>query len=171
MELDRGTDMAERKQRLAIFPGTFDPMTNGHLDIIRRGAAMFDRLIVAVGDNPSKSAMLSQEIRAEIIRKVTAGMSNVSVEMYTGLTVDYAKKAGAGAILRGLRNAIDLQHEFQMALTNRVVAGIETVFIMTSGDCAFISASLTRQIAQMGGDISPLVPPQVLPYVQSTRKK
>ncbi len=163
--------MAKPKQRLAIFPGTFDPMTRGHLDVIRRGAAMFDKLIVAVGDNPAKTAMLSQETRAEIVRKVTAGIENVSVEMYTGLTVDYAKQAGASVILRGMRNASDLQHELQMAQTNRAVAGIETVFIMTSGDCAFISASLTRQIAQMGGDISPLVPPQVLPYVQAARKK
>lgn len=163
--------MAEQKQQLAIFPGTFDPVTNGHLDIITRGAAIFDKLIVAVGDNPAKSAMLCQETRAEIIGKITAEMANVSVEMYAGLTVEYAKQAGADVILRGLRNASDLQHEFQMALTNRAVTGIETVFIMTSGDCAFTSAGLTRQIAQMGGDISSLVPPQVLPYVQAICRK
>ncbi|MCK4601073.1 MAG: pantetheine-phosphate adenylyltransferase [Phycisphaerae bacterium] len=161
--------MTKHKEQLAIFPGTFDPMTNGHLDVIRRGARLFDRLVVAVGENPDKASMLDQDKRAEIVREVMADIANVRVETYSGLTVDFARKLGAAAILRGLRNTSDLQHEFQMALTNRAVADVETIFIMTGGECAFTSSSLIRQIAQMGGDVSAMVPPQVLSHIRTGR--
>jgi len=151
-----------RDERLAIFPGTFDPITNGHVDIIRRGAGLFDTLVVAVGDNPEKKSLFSQAKRIEMIRSVVSGMDNVRVEGYTGLTVDVARRLGAVAILRGIRNSADLNFEYQVAMTNRVVAGVETVFVMTSTDQAFISSSLIKQIAHMGGDISAMVPPQVL---------
>ena len=154
------------KRRIAVFPGTFDPITNGHLDVIQRGATLFDELIVAVGENPEKATMLDHAERAEIVREIVAGYPNVRVESFTGLTVDYARKAGAAAILRGIRNSSDLQFEFQVALTNRVVAGVETIFIMTSPQYAFTSSSLIRQIATMGGDVSALVPPQVLPHIR-----
>ena len=160
--------MSEQK-RIATFPGTFDPITNGHLDVIRRGAALFDELVVAVGENPEKSAILAQAVRAGIVREVVAELSNVRVECYTGLTVDLARRLGAAAILRGIRNSSDLQFEFQVALTNRVVAGVETVFILTNPQYAFTSSSLIRQIAAMGGDVSALVPPQVLPHIQQLR--
>lgn len=145
-------------RRLAVFPGTFDPLTNGHLDVIERGRALFDELVVAVGHNPEKSVLFSQDERVEIISAVTAKMENVRVEKFTGLTVDYARRLGAAAILRGIRNSSDLQFEFQVALTNRVVAGVETVFIMTGVQYAFTSSSLIKQVAGMGGDVSALVP-------------
>lgn len=154
-----------------MFPGTFDPVTNGHLDVIRRGAKLFDELILAIGDNPEKAALLDLKQRAGILREVTAEISNVRVETYTGLTVDFAGTVGAAAILRGIRNGSDLQFESQMALTNRTVAGVETVFIMTSAEHAFTSSSLIKQIARMGGDVSALVPPQVLPHILDRRRK
>jgi len=159
--------MSENRQRVAVFPGTFDPITCGHLDVIKRGAKLFDRLVVAVGHNPDKPFMMDQSERAEIIAEIVSDMPNVSVETFTGLTVDFARRLGADAILRGIRNSSDLQFEFQVALTNRVVAGVETVFIMTSVEYAFTSSSLIKQIAQMGGDVSRLVPPQVLPHIRA----
>ena len=159
--------MSSHKSRLAMFPGTFDPLTNGHLDVIRRGCALFDELVVAVGDNPEKKAMLSQHQRVEIIREVLSAEGLAArVEAFSGLTVDFARTVGADVILRGIRNSNDLQFEFQVALTNRVVAGVETVFILTSSDLAFTSSSLIRQIASMGGDVSALVPPQVLSHIR-----
>ncbi|OQB82964.1 MAG: Phosphopantetheine adenylyltransferase [Planctomycetes bacterium ADurb.Bin126] len=159
--------MTDRPPRLGLFPGTFDPITNGHLDIIRRGRGLFDQLVVAVGDNPEKHSLLNANERAAIIREVVADMDNVRVEIFTGLTVDLARRLGATAILRGLRNTTDLHFEFQVALTNRVVASIETVFVITATEWAFTSSSLIRQIARMGGDVSAMVPPQVVPYLQS----
>ena len=150
----------------ALFPGTFDPVTNGHLDVIQRGAKLFDELIVAVGANPAKTSGLDHARRGTIVGQVIADIPNVRVELYTGLTVDAARRLGATVILRGIRNSADLQHESQMAITNRAVAGIETLFIMTSPACAFIASSLVRQIASAGGDVSALVPPQVLPHLR-----
>ena len=163
--------MSGHTKRLAMFPGTFDPITNGHLDVIRRGAKLFDELVVAVGDNPEKSALISQQERAEIIADVVAEMPNVRVETYQGLTVDLARRIKADVILRGIRNSSDLQFELPAALTNRVVAGVETVFIMTGAEHAFTSSSLIRQVAQMGGDVSALVPPQVLGHIRSRVKR
>jgi pantetheine-phosphate adenylyltransferase len=162
--------MTRRKKRIALFPGTFDPITNGHLDVIRRGALLFDRVVVAVGENPQKASLLPQDERAEIIRRVVARLPNVRVATYQGLTVDFARKIGAGAILRGLRNSSDLQFEFQAAMTNRAAGGVETVFVLTSAEHAFLSSSLIKQIAQMGGDVSGMVPPQVLRHLTPRRR-
>jgi pantetheine-phosphate adenylyltransferase len=158
--------MTEQPTRIAIFPGTFDPITNGHVDVIRRGAKLFDQLIVAVGENPEKSSMMDPRERAEVIFQVVAAMPNVRVEIFHGLTVDFARRVGAMVILRGIRNSSDLQFEFQVALTNRAAAGVETVFIIPGAEYAFTSSSLIRQIAAMGGDVSAMVPPQVLPHIQ-----
>ena len=163
-----GTTMSDRKVHLAVFPGTFDPITNGHLDVIRRGSALFDELVIAVGENPNKASLLAQDQRAEIISRIVSEMPNVRVETFIGLTVDFVRKLGADVILRGIRNSSDLQFEFQVALTNREVAAVETVFIMTSPEFAFTSSSLIKQIAQMGGDVSKLVPPEVLPHIQAS---
>lgn len=157
--------MAKHHKTLAVFPGTFDPITNGHVDVIRRGAALFDELVVAVGQNPDKPNLLDPQERAEIIRHVIADESNVRVETFTGLTVDFLRKIKAHVILRGIRNTSDLHFEYQVALTNRAVAGVETVFIIPSTQYAFISSSLIRQMATMGGDVSSLVPPQVLGHL------
>jgi len=159
--------MSESIRRIALFPGTFDPVTNGHLDIIRRGRLLFDELVVGVGDNPDKTSMMDQAERAAVITEVVAGMSNVRVQTFSGLTVHFARKLGAAVILRGIRNSSDLQFEFQVALTNRVVAGVETVFIMTSTEFAFTSSALIKQMARMGGDVSALVPPAVLPHIKA----
>ncbi|KPK83444.1 MAG: phosphopantetheine adenylyltransferase [Phycisphaerae bacterium SM23_33] len=161
--------MDQQAKRAAVFPGTFDPITNGHLDVIQRGRKLFDELIVAVGDNPEKKALFSQRERVEMIRKVVADWPNVRVATFRGLTVDFAKKVRAAAILRGIRNSSDLQFEFQVALTNRVVAGVETVFIMTSTEFAFTSSSLIKQIASMGGDVSALVPQAVVEHIRAKR--
>ena len=163
--------MSKNNKRLAVFPGTFDPVTNGHLDVIRRGVKLFDELIVAVGINPDKPPLLKPRQRVEIIRKALSNVPNVRVESFTGLTVDYVKKVGADAILRGIRNNVDLQFELQVALTNRVVAGVETVFILSSPEVAFISSGLIKQIARRGGDVSSMVPPEVLPHLRAAMKK
>ena len=159
----------------ALFPGTFDPITNGHLDVIRRGRVLFDRLIVAIGHNPAKRELFNTDERYAMIRELLAPecLENVSVQTYRGLTVDYAKKIGAGAIVRGLRNVTDLNFEFQLALTNRAVADIETVFIMTGETYAFTSSSLIKQIAA-GGDIDRLhrlLPPLVLDRMKQKKEQ
>ena len=162
--------MADHKRRVGVFPGTFDPITNGHLDVIRRGSLLFDELVVAVGDNPEKPALLDRDQRVRLVAEVVSGLENVRVAEFDGLTVDFARKVGAAALLRGIRNSSDLQFEFQVALTNRAVAGVETVFIMTSTEFAFTSSSLIKEIARMGGDVSSLVPPQVLGHIRTCCK-
>lgn len=154
--------METHAPRIALFPGTFDPITNGHLDIIQRGRKLFDQLVVAVGHNPEKRHLFTQQERGDMIRELVADMPDVRVDVFTGLTVDYARRIGAAAILRGIRNFSDLQFEFQVALTNRTVAGVETVFIMTSEQFTMTSSSLIKQVAGMGGDVSALVPPNVV---------
>ena len=161
--------MAKPEKRIAVFPGTFDPVTHGHLDVIRRGRKLFDELIVAVGHNPEKTSLFTQEERAQMLRQFLGDLPNVRVATFRGLTVDFARKVGAAAILRSIRNSSDLQFEFQVALTNRVVAGMETVFIMPSTEFAFISSSLIKQISAGGGDVSALVPPLVVERMQAKR--
>lgn len=144
--------MSEANHTIAMFPGTFDPMTNGHLDLIRRAQRVFDELIIAVGTNPEKRDLFSPEQRQSMIEQVLAeeGLS-ARVERYDGLTVDFARRLGATVILRGIRNHSDLNFEFQLALTNRAVADVETVFIMTSDQHGFTSSTLIKQIAASGG--------------------
>lgn len=149
--------MAESNSRkIAVFPGQFDPITNGHLDVIRRGVELFDELIVAVGINPEKKEMFSLDERVEMIRELVADTPPVRVESYSGLTVDFVCKLNATAILRGIRDVSDLRYEFQLALANRAVGGVETVFIMTGDQYALTSSSLIRQVVALGGDVSKL---------------
>jgi pantetheine-phosphate adenylyltransferase len=155
----------------AIFPGSFDPITNGHLDVIQRGMKLFDELIVAVGRSPIKNPLFTPEERVEMIRELIADMPGVTVESFDGLTVEYAAKRGANAILRGLRSLTDVQYEFQLAMTNRAVAGIETVFVMTSEEYGFTSSTLIREIASLGGNISNLVPANVYKRLQQHLKR
>lgn len=144
----------------AIFPGSFDPITNGHLDVISRGIKLFDELIIAVGRSPIKNQLFTPEERVEMIAELLDDlkMPGVSVESFEGLTVEYATKKKADVILRGLRSLTDVQYEFQLAMTNRAVTGIETVFIMTSEQYGFTSSTLIREIASLGGDLSNLIP-------------
>jgi pantetheine-phosphate adenylyltransferase len=151
----------EHKFVRAIFPGSFDPITNGHLDVIRRGMRLFDELIVAVGRSPVKNQLFAPEERVEMIGELVAELPRVLVESFEGLTVEYAARREADVILRGLRSLTDVQYEFQLALTNRAVAGIETIFIMSSEQYGFTSSTLIREIASLGGDLSNLIPPTV----------
>jgi pantetheine-phosphate adenylyltransferase len=147
----------------AIFPGSFDPITNGHLDVIDRGIKLFDELIIAVGRSPVKNQLFTPEERVEMIKEIVRErrMKGVSVESFEGLTVECAARKKADVILRGLRSLTDVQYEFQLAMTNRAVAGIETVFIMTSERYGFTSSTLIREVASLGGDLSNLIPENV----------
>ena len=155
----------------AIFPGSFDPITNGHLDVINRGIKLFDELIVAVGKSPIKNQLFTPQERVEMIAELVSDIPGVSVESFDGLTVEYAAKKKADAILRGLRSLTDVQYEFQLAMTNRAVAGIETVFVMTSEQYGFTSSTLIRQIASLGGDLSNLIPENVHDRLKKRLKK
>jgi len=146
---------------IAVFPGVFDPVTDGHLDIIQRAARIFSRVIVAVGTNPEKRQLLTKRERVGLLRKLVADIPNVRVEAYEGLTVDFVRRAGGAVILKGIRDTIDLRYELQQANTNRLAGGVETVFLLTGDRHALTSSTLIKQIAAMGGDVSSLVPPVV----------
>ena len=150
-----------KKVLRAIFPGTFDPITNGHLDVINRSIKLFDELIIAVGTSPVKNTIFTPQQRVEMIAELIADMPGVFVESFDGLTVEYAAKKKADVILRGLRSLTDVQYEFQLAMTNRAVAGIETVFVMTSEKYGFTSSTLIREVTALGGDVSNLIPKNV----------
>ncbi len=160
-----------RKFVRAVFPGSFDPITNGHLDVITRGVKLFDELIIAVGRSPVKNQLFTPKERVEMIAELVADMPSVSVESFDGLTVEYAAKKKADVILRGLRSLTDVQYEFQLAMTNRAVAGIETVFVMTSEQYGFTSSTLIRQVATLGGNLSKLIPENVRHRLQQRLKK
>jgi pantetheine-phosphate adenylyltransferase len=147
---------------VAVYPGSFDPITNGHLDVIRRGTRVFDRLVVSVADNPAKQALFTKEERVEMIREVTRGIKNVEIDAFDGLVVDYVHRKKANVILRGIRTISDFEYEYQMALTNRTFAAdIETVFVMTHEEFSFVSSRLIKEAVSMGGDVSAFVPKEV----------
>ncbi|MBF0378804.1 MAG: pantetheine-phosphate adenylyltransferase [Desulfamplus sp.] len=150
------------EQRIAIYPGSFDPLTNGHIDIIERGLKIFDKVIVAVLYNPSKNALFSVEERLEMIRKSFINHSNkdnIIVDSFGGLLVDYAKQKDAVAIIRGMRAISDFESEFQMALMNRKLSrDVQTIFLMTGLRWIFISSSILKEVARFGGDISGMAP-------------
>jgi pantetheine-phosphate adenylyltransferase len=155
-------------QVTAIYPGTFDPMTNGHLDIIERGVRLFDRVIVALLCNTEKQPLLPLAERQEIVRAVVARFPNVTVETFDGLLVDYCRARGARAIVRGLRALSDFEYEFQMALMNRKLEpGVETVFMMPSEAWSYVSSRLVKEVARLGGDVSGLVPKEALPHLKA----
>jgi len=155
----------------AMYPGTFDPITNGHCDLVRRAAGLFDRVVVAVAESPSKQPMFSCEERIALARVALSGLSNVSVDGYDGLTVGYAAGHGLGVIIRGLRAITDFEHEFQLASMNRHLdAGIETVLLMPTDEYAFVSSSLVREVAALGGDVNRFVHPDVARALQSHRR-
>lgn len=148
--------------RRAIFPGSFDPITNGHYDIIKRGVSLFDEVIVAIGVNADKKYMYSLEDRKRFIEEAFQDEPKVKVITYTGLTIDLCKKEKADFILRGLRNPADFEFEKAIAHTNRVMSKIETVFLLTAAKTSYISSSIVRDVLRNGGDITKLVPESVL---------
>lgn len=146
----------------AVYPGSFDPVTNGHLDIVRRAANLFDHVIVAVFDTPSKNLLFNTQERVELFRKAVESDPNVTVQSYTGLTVEFARQAGAETIVRGLRSTLDFPREFEMALMNKKLApDVELVCLMSSLRYQFLSSSLLKEVAALGGDIDDLVPEHV----------
>lgn len=146
----------------ALVPGSFDPVTNGHLDVIERVARFFDRVVVAVIRNPQKSASLfSLEERESMLAEVTGHLDNVQIEYFAGLLVDFARLHGADTIVKGLRAVTDFDYELQMAQMNQSLSGIDTFFLATSPQYSFLSSSLVREVARFGGDVSSLVPPIV----------
>jgi pantetheine-phosphate adenylyltransferase len=148
---------------VAVYPGTFDPITNGHVDIVRRALALFDRVVVAVADNVRKAPLFSLEQRQGMIRASVGDEPRVEVDSFDGLLVEYAKKRQARVIIRGLRAIADFEYEFQFAHMNRHLApGVETVFLMTSEESFYVSSSLVKEVATMGGDITRIAPPAVV---------
>jgi pantetheine-phosphate adenylyltransferase len=146
----------------ALYPGTFDPITNGHQDLIRRAASIFERVVVAIAANPSKAPLFSLEERVALAREVLSDIPNVEVRGYSGLTVKFAEEHGLGVMVRGLRAVSDFEFEFQLATMSRHIAGhVETVFLTPTEQFSFISSSMVREIALLGGDVSRFVHPVV----------
>jgi len=167
-------------KHIAVYPGSFDPITFGHLDVIARGRCIFDELIVGVGRNPGKAPLFSQDERVAMAQQLVTSIpsepsaSSVRVEAFDGLTVDFAREQHATVLLRGVRNLSDLQYEVQQALTNREVAGLETVFIVAGPSFAYTSSSLIRQIAALGDDLDKLsnfCPPAVIAALREKKRQ
>lgn len=145
-------------RRKALFPGSFDPLTRGHESIVRRALNLFDEIVIGVGNHSSKNYMFTTEQRAQMIKDVFANVNNVSVEVYTGLTVDYAKSIGCNFILRGLRNSTDFKYERDIAFMNTSLSGIETIFMLTEPPFVAINSTIIRDILKNNGDVSAFVP-------------
>lgn len=145
----------------ALCPGTFDPVTNGHLDIIERAAGRFEALVVGVLDNPAKQPLFTAEERVGLLKEATGELPNVTVEAFSGLLVEYANRRGADVVVKGLRAVSDFEVEIQMAQMNHRLAGVETLFMTTSPQWSFLSSSLVKEVARFGGDVTGLVPPPV----------
>ena len=159
-------------KRIAIYPGSFDPVTNGHIDIVRRGTKLFDHIIVTILHNPNKQSLFTIDERLEMLKESMQDISGISFDSFGGLLVDYANQCGAQAILRGMRAVSDFEFEFQMALMNRKLnREIQTVFLMTGFRWIFTSSSIIKEAAQFGGDITEMVPPIVNRNLQEKFKK
>ena len=148
--------------RRAVCPGSFDPVTNGHLDIVQRASSLFDEVIVAVGVNVSKSRLFTAEERLTMLEQGIVGLGNVRVEGFTGLITTYCREADAVAIVKGIRSGTDFDYELQMAQMNNGLSGVETLFVPTNPTYSFLSSSLVKEVAQWGGDVAHLLPPVVL---------
>jgi len=147
----------------ALYPGTFDPPTNGHVDLIQRGSKLFEHLTVAILKNPIKNPLFTVDERVEMLKEVTSSLPNVSISTFNGMMVTFARQEGASAVLRGIRAISDYEYEFQMALMNRRLAPeIETVFLQPAGRYSFISSRMLKEVFSFGGDVTGLVPPNVL---------
>jgi pantetheine-phosphate adenylyltransferase len=156
----------------ALYPGTFDPPTNGHVDLIQRGSKLFDHLVVAILNNPGKDPLFTVSERVEMLEEATRTLGNVSVAKFNGLMVDFARQQGATAVLRGIRAISDYEYEFQMALMNRRLApDIESVFLQPAGRYSFVSSRMVKEVFSFGGDIAGLVPPNVLKRLRNRMTK
>ncbi|MGB8261974.1 MAG: pantetheine-phosphate adenylyltransferase [Terracidiphilus sp.] len=156
----------------ALYPGSFDPPTNGHVDIVQRGSLLFEHLTVGILSNPGKDPLFTVEERVEMLRESTAHLTNVSVATFDGLTVEFARKLGATAVLRGIRAISDYEYEFQMALMNRRLAPeIETVFLQPAGRYSFVSSRMLKEVFSFGGEVTGLVPPNVLKRLRARMGK
>jgi pantetheine-phosphate adenylyltransferase len=148
--------------RIAVYPGSFDPFTNGHLDVVQRAAKLFDRVIVGVAENEGKAPLFTKEERAKMVRESVSSLPNVEVDTFSGLLVNYVEARKAGAIIRGLRAVSDFEFEFQLALMNRNLnERVETIFMMPKDSYTFLSSRIIKEIARLSGDITPFVPPGV----------
>jgi pantetheine-phosphate adenylyltransferase len=157
--------------RRAVCPGSFDPVTNGHVDVIKRAAALYDELVVAVLVNPGKDGLFSVEERMELLRDAVADLSTVTVDRFQGLLVDYCRSHDIPVIVKGLRAVSDFEYELQMAQMNRELAGVETLFVPTAPQVGHLSSSLVKQIANFGGDVSSLVPKAVHERLTAHRER
>jgi pantetheine-phosphate adenylyltransferase len=156
----------------ALYPGTFDPPTNGHVDLIQRGSKLFEHLTVGILKNPVKNPLFTVEERVEMLKEATSALGNVSIATFDGLMVEFARRQGATAVLRGIRAISDYEHEFQMALMNRRLAPeIETVFLQPAGRYSFVSSRMVKEVFSFGGDVSGLVPPNVLKRLRARISK
>ena len=154
--------------KTAVYPGSFDPCTNGHFDIISRAAGIFDKVTVAVLENSSKTPLFSTEERVEIIKELTADFKNVNVTSFSGLLADFIKNSGADVVIRGLRAVSDFEYEFQMALTNKnLYESFETMFLPSSAEYMFLSSSIVKEIASYGGNLSGMVPESVIKRLEA----
>ncbi len=159
---ESGLDGVDARVRRALCPGSFDPVTNGHLDIIGRVAGLYDEVVVAVFVNESKSSMFTVDERCQMLEQTTAGYGNVRVDSFQGLTVDYCRTHDIPVIVKGLRAVSDFDYELQQAQMNRGLAGVDTLFMPTNPEYSFLASSLVKEIAKWGGDVSSLVPADVL---------
>ena len=159
-------DNSALNKKIALYPGSFDPITNGHLDVLERASKMFDSVVIAVLNHPNKQSFLSVEERVNLIKETTKNMPNVSVDSFGGLTVEYAKKIGASFLIRGLRTITDFEYEIKLCQTNQVIApNIETVFLSTRTEQNFISSSIVKELSNHKTDISKFVPKNVVEYM------
>lgn len=158
--------------KINLYPGTFDPVTNGHMDIIERAVKFSDKLIIGVLNNPSKAPFFSVEERIEIIKQVTEGMGNIVVDSFSGLLIDYVKANNIDAVIRGLRATTDFEYEFQMAqMNNKLYDKMETIFLMTKSNLSYISSSLVKEVFAFGGNIDDFAPAKVIEYMKAKVNK
>jgi len=162
--------MEDLKMDVVLYPGTFDPITNGHMDMIKRALKISDNVIIGILENPSKNPYFSIEERKEILRDVTKGMGNITIDSFSGLLVDYVKENNVDAVIRGLRASTDFEYEIQMAQMNmKLSEDMETIFLMTKSNYSYISSSLVKEIFAFGGKIDDLVPDKVLQYMNDKK--
>lgn len=159
-------------KKIALYPGSFDPVTNGHLDVLERASRMFDYVVIAVLNNPNKKSFLDVNSRVELIKEAVKDVKNVSVDSFSGLTVEYAQKIGAKFLIRGLRSITDFDYEIQLCQTNQVIAPeIDTVYLSTRSEHNFISSSMVKELSYYNADISKFVPKNVVEYLKNNTRK